>query len=106
MSTSTIHDSIKQGIANFKADATEYGTVHPTGEKKALPNLQTHPNRNLRLTDLPSFTIGRQTMDRRQGKDGFVIFTVKATTAAEAARMVEAQVADINAPFRKREFGV
>lgn len=102
MSTGNVHKAIAEGIDAGKARIEEFGISEKTKKKFPWKHWSEHPNKTMLLPDKKSWTIGRQTMDKRKGKKGYVIFTVDAVDGAEAKRMVEDMVAQINKPFLKK----
>jgi len=105
MATTNIHTDIRAGIANAKANPADFGVNTFTKKPHPHRTLSTHPNRNLRLPTMKTFTVERQTMDPSKGDNGFIRLTVQATTAAEAAAMADQSVAAINEPFITHDRG-
>ena len=103
MTTTGIHEDIKIGIANHKSNPAEYGKVNGTNIPIPTRTLSTHPNKDMELAVLKTYKVTRQTMDKRQGDNGFIILNVQATSGGEAAAFADQAVAEINAPFVVKE---
>lgn len=95
MSVETIESSIEEGFRNAKENPTEFGNPKH--------GVQDHPSIGMLLPSMKHWTMQRQTMDKRKGEKGLVTFVVQAPTGPLACRMVDEQVALINAPFIRHE---
>lgn len=103
MTTSNVHKEIKGGIANAKAHPADFAKVNGTNTTIAPRTLGTHPNRNLQVPVMKTFTVTRQTMDPSQGVDGFISLAIQAVSGAEAGTIADQAVAEINEPFIVKE---
>jgi hypothetical protein len=102
MAMQGIEKVIREGIANAKANPHDYGVEKFGGKAIATRKVQDHPNRTLQLPEMKTFTIGRQTMDKRKGKNGYIVFTMQAVDGPTARRLVDEEVERINEPFIKK----
>lgn len=82
----SIHDAIVEGLAESYHEKSETWTPHLTG-KAAHEAAKFHPNHNIQVADEKVWVANRLVADRTLGDRGHVRFAIKATTAAEAARV-------------------
>lgn len=97
-----ITKTIREGIANAKANPNDYGVEKFGGKAIGTRSVSSHPNKDLLLPEMKTFTLGRQTMDRRKGTNGYIVFTMQAIDGPTAKRLVDEEVERINEPFIKK----
>ena len=103
MTTSRIDEDIKIGISNRRLNSAEYGKINGT-EIPTTPWTQSnHPNNGMELAVMRTFKVTRQTMDKRQGSNGFIILNIQAVSGAQAGTIADEMVCQINTPFASRE---